>query len=531
MTRAIIWRAVSTGAQAEDERFSLPNQEADARTLAEAKGWNVIDILTVSGHSRRYKDYGALAAAAAGKGIDAFYRLQEHWEKRDFDYLICRDGDRFARSQALFARITEEVIETAKARIWSLNDGLIDNSNYRMWIAMRGMQAASDIDKLVKFRDEGMNKRASMGLPIASKIPISHISRRDPVNGCALPLEVNEEKRRLWDDLALLILEGVAWELMEMELYQRFGHVHDNGKPYYPHYMYRLVTRPLFWGHIARHHFSFADKDGYRLGAWAYDESEPVPEGVTIWRNTHPPVWKGELADIIRGELRRRSEAVRGRATPHQTQRFSGLGVCAECGSFLTTHVDKGYRGLICPASKNPKSPKYPPCSNTKIVNERKVIALISDYLRLMLEQNTTDVFANRQEPKPNFQARLDTINGEIESLKEQALTLIRDRATAGRHVKPIFDEELARIDERLQITKDAQTRLKAESSAEQHTASVQHMALSELATLSVDALWKQESRYINQTLHRLMGKNRLLVLNGEIKGFAEVDRRQRRHG
>ncbi|MBK8035345.1 MAG: hypothetical protein IPK17_38735 [Chloroflexi bacterium] len=48
--RALIWAAVSTKAQAdEDDKFSLPIQEDDARTLAERSGWRVVDVLRVPG--------------------------------------------------------------------------------------------------------------------------------------------------------------------------------------------------------------------------------------------------------------------------------------------------------------------------------------------------------------------------------------------------------------------------------------------------------------------------------------------------
>ncbi len=49
-----------------------------------------------------------------------------------------------------------------------------------------------------------------------------------------------------------------------------------------------------------------------------------------------------------------------------------------------------------------------------------------------------------------------------------------------------------------------------------------------EIAALELEAFWKQESRYINQVLHRLMDKKRFLLLDGEIIGIAEIDRRQR---
>jgi hypothetical protein len=52
---------------------------------------------------------------------------------------------------------------------------------------------------------------------------------------------------------------------------------------------------------------------------------------------------------------------------------------------------------------------------------------------------------------------------------------------------------------------------------------------LEELAAMSPEAFWKQESRYINQSLHRLMGKKRFLLLDGEIIVVAELNRRQRK--
>jgi hypothetical protein len=78
--------------------------------------------MLVPGHSRRYIDFHVLASDAAQGGIDAFYRLRQHWEARDFDVLIVRDGERFACTQALHAYVVERTI-TVGARIYSLQDG------------------------------------------------------------------------------------------------------------------------------------------------------------------------------------------------------------------------------------------------------------------------------------------------------------------------------------------------------------------------------------------------------------------------
>jgi hypothetical protein len=341
---------------------------------------------------------------------------------------------------------------------------------------------------------------------------------------------VNEDRRRLWDDLALLILEGVAWERIEQELYHRFGHVMDSGKPFYAHYMYRLIMKPLFWGHTARNHNSATSKNGYKFGNWIYDESEPIPEGAMIFRNTHPAIWDGELADLIRTEVKRRSETVRGNTDPARTHRFSGLGVCAECSSFLATFVNDGYRGLICPAGKVKSSPKLPECGNGKIINERKIIARMNDYLQQMLEQNTTDVFGEEDSTQSNTHERLGKLTVEIALLEEQARTLIRRQASAGEELQVLYDEELNQINARLRNMRSTRLALQAQTIADQQTETMQTVSLGELASMTLEAFWKQESRYINQMLHRLMGKKRLLGLKGEIIGVAEVNRPQRRH-
>jgi len=249
-----------------------------------------------------------------------------------------------------------------------------------------------------------------------------------------------------------------------------------------------------------------------------------------VFRKTHPPVWDGELADLIKTEVRRRSETVRGNSDPERTHRFSGLGVCAECSSFLATFVNDGYRGLICPAGKVKSSPKRPECSNGKIVNERKIIARMSDYLRQMLEQNTTDVFGGEVSAQNHAHGRLEKIDSEIGSLEEQARTLIRRQASAGEELQALYDDELNQMSVRLRNMRATRTGLQAQTIADQQMETMQQVSLEELASLTIEAFWKKESRYINQMLHRLMGKKRLLGLGGEIIGVAEVNRRQRRH-
>src|SRR5689334_9451085 len=126
--RAVIWCAVSTKAQV-DDKDSLPTQESEARAFCDREGLEVVAVLLVPGHSRRYTDIHELAAAMRKQGIDAFDRLLDLWATRGFDVLVCRDGNRFARTQSLFSRVVEDTINIG-ATIYSLADGKVDKENF-----------------------------------------------------------------------------------------------------------------------------------------------------------------------------------------------------------------------------------------------------------------------------------------------------------------------------------------------------------------------------------------------------------------
>lgn len=528
-TRCIVWCAVSSRAQNEPDKISLPQQETDARALAHQHNWQIVEVLKVPGHSRRYIDFHVLAEDAGQSGIDAFHRLRQHWEERDFDVLIVRDGERFARTQALHAYVIERTIDIG-ARIYSLIDGWIDDQNYRMWIAMGGYKAAGDIDRLVKARDKAMDALAERGLPTASRIPMSHNLIRDPKSGKALCLEVNEQYRRLWDDLATVILEGVAWDRVEEALYQRFGHANEQGEAYYPNFMYNLVKKPIFWGHSARHYAHVHSKYGYRLANWTFDEEEPIPDGVIMHRNTHPAVWTDDLADQIQAELRRRTDTMRGRRRPWGTHRFSGLCVCGECGSTLATHSDvkSNYRAMVCKAA-NSRTRRLPECSNTRGYNEKRMIERVSEFLQQMLEQNTPDIF-NDDVQQPNYDQQLTRLEDDISQLEAQARVLIRKQATAEENIQRLYDDELIKISEQLHCMKEARLRLQTEASSAYQSTTIQYTTLEQLAEMTVETFWQQESRVINQMLHRLMGKRKFVILNRELIGIATVNMRRRKN-
>ena len=92
-----------------------------------------------------------------------------------------------------------------------------------------------------------------------------------------------------------------------------------------------------------------------------------------------------------------------------------------------------------------------------------------------------------------------------------------------------LYDEELRKIGIRIKHMKEGLTRLQGEVPVVQQPTAVQQATLEELADLTLEKFWQQESRVINQMLHRLMGNRRFVILNKELIGVAVSHRSQRR--
>jgi hypothetical protein len=162
-------------------------------------------------------------------------------------------------------------------------------------------------------------------------------------------------------------------------------------------------------------------------------------------------------------------------------------------------------------------------------MNERRIIARIDEFLRQMLRENTTNIFEDTNPDSPRFQERITALAAEIDELERQARALIRKQLSAIEDIQNLYDEELQKIGIQLKNMKDGLSRLQGESLAAQQTTAVQQATLEELADLTLEKFWLQESRVINQMLHRIMGNRRLVILNKEVIGVAISHRTQRR--
>lgn len=523
--RALIWCAVSTVAQVDDDRDSLPAQERNARLIAEQHGWQVTDVLTVPGHSRYYTQLYDCAADMRQAGIDALDKLIAHWKQQDFDVLICRDGNRFARTQAMHAAIVEEIIH-AGAQIHSMADGTINESNYRMFIAMNGYKAASEIDELKRKRAEGMQHRFyERHLP--AKLPVSHRLVRDTASGKVTGIELNPDYTLLWQDAAALLLEGVAWYRLEAELYARFGHVNPiTRQPFGKGVLRQAILTPTFWGHLARNHtmqgtgskHTRRRTDGLH---WTYDDTVIPAKGIDLIRHCEdiPPVWTGELRQRLVDELRRR-RGQQGRAYSRDTHRFSGLCLCGSCGRSLSTHISKlahsSRRRVFCP---------NPECQNRRMVAYEDVQAYIHASLERTLQRNDALLFM--ETPGAVDNETLSALYAKREKLDSQIERMLTEQSLAGDALQAHYRTMLSRLgDEQSTVTE----RITEMEQAQQRSQSSQYsriQAMEDVRAIGLDNLWQQPDMKINQLLHRLFGIKRLIVLNGRVVRVADGARQR----
>jgi DNA invertase Pin-like site-specific DNA recombinase len=513
--RAVIWCAVSTKEQTAEDKHSLPQQEADGRALCELQGWQVIAVLTVPGHSRRYVDIHELAEHARAEGIDAFDRMLDLWQRCAFDVLICRDGDRFARTQSLHAYFVEKTIGIG-ARIYALSDGWIDEGNYRMWTSMSGYKAASHIDGLVKARQKGMEKRMERGLNGGTTIPMTHRIVRSE-NGKALRLEFREEYRQVMDDAAELLLDGVGWKAFAMELYIRYGHANPKtGQPYHDNTFYRLFHNPITWGVTAKNYAN-------RYGLWAFDEREPLPDGVKVNRAPNPPIpptWMGETADLIKAELHRRVAVAVGRGRSDSKYAFTGLLVCASCGRRMAVDASKGKRFLYwrCSSHTYRHHKLNAVCTNRKQLRDDVAEDQIDDFLKRYLRQNRTELkppVSNDGEAKQKIKRAAD-LRHKIVRLKAEIDALIVSQAKAPENVRDRYTRLIEQASGRL--TRLENDLRQAESAIEPPAVKrARQLAYDQVTRIGLESFWQLPPQEINEILHRFMGRHRFVVQDGAI--------------
>jgi hypothetical protein len=506
--RAVIWCAVSSKIQAADDKVSLGEQERLAREWTTGAGLRVVDVLSVPGHSRAETDILTLYEDYAAIGVEAYQRLRAHWQANDFDVLVGFAPNRLGRSFSIIAFVLENAVKHGR-RAYLLQGGWVDASNVDSFIAMAGWGTKSETRQRIAVGDANIEKRMARGLHTRA-IPFSHRPVRDE-RGRSVRLEVREDLRRLFEDAADLLLDGVGWLRLPEALAQR-GHINPaTGHKWQASRLRRLFLNPYTWGAAS---IGYLDK----IGLWAFDERHPLPEGVRIERSPSPPIpaiWTGERAAAIKAELRRRHELQRGRGS-WTRYHLSGLMVCAGCGHRLAVswkETGKARRIYwICPAAK---TRHYGPCPSRQLIHDDKAKVQIGEFIRraALLGMVTLGISDKGSEALD----RLGMVEREISAIEGQVGRMILDQANAPENLRSIYQRKIAEAGQQLATIEDERRRLLAIAPSPTIQAA-QGEALRALIE-HVEDLWDMGAVEVNRLLLAALGRARFVV-----KGKAIVD-------
>lgn len=116
MKKACVYTRVSTDAQGEDGKVSLPEQERMAKACIESKGWQYVRTFEDNGYSGRTTDRPALQ------------EMLSEIEKGNIDAVVIYKLDRLSRKQRDTLTIIEEYLLKNNVDLVSLNETLDTSS-------------------------------------------------------------------------------------------------------------------------------------------------------------------------------------------------------------------------------------------------------------------------------------------------------------------------------------------------------------------------------------------------------------------
>lgn len=501
--RAVLFLAVSTGAQATDDRESLPEQRRILEAATARFGWRVVDTITVPGFSRSWYTYREFCEAAAADGMPDALRLFEHWQARDFDVLAALNTTRLGRDQSILAEVIRRTID-AGAVVYTEQGGFIDAQSQRMHIAMSGYATGAEMDELRRRHKFGMIARTKRGLP-GSQPPATHRLIRDE-RGRGVQLVVDESKRRLLDDMAdLVIRERIALSELSAPLAAR-GHPVIAGRT-----LHKWLRTPMTWGHSAR----FVKERHMTHGwTWVIDERQPVPEGVLLIRDTHEAAWTGEVAEQLKAELLRRNQVSAGNRALSASRLFSGLLVCAECGGGFSYHVAD--RATL----RGPVTHTYLYCAGRKartcpapLVRLPAILPDLCAFMDRVIAAPDVQALFAVAEPADPTPARMVALQAEQEAAENRARALIRKQAQAPAALWAMYDDELRALADQLVTLQSEHLRLAASAQHSQQ----RDQAASRLRSADPAWFWSLPEPAQNQLLHALLDRARFVVHDGRI--------------
>lgn len=472
--RAIIYAAVSTPGQAEDDKESIPAQLGDGRAAARRLGATIVAEVVIPGHSRNYTFLHQLLA-----DCPEYRALVELIEADAADLIIARNWDRLVRTLDL-SNDVDRLLHAHNVQVYLLNAPTPPLSPEEFRQRTRGQQhierlprfiqgwtAESETIERVARHAVGMRGRIARGLHGACSSP-PYGYRLPATPSSPMLMDPAESHWVRW--MFQRRLDRVGYTRIAKEL-NAMGVATQHGGPWAERTVRGIINNPFYAGIV---HWG-----GY------------TNEGI------HEPAITRELWEEVRRVNRAR--------TIHRARTIrplSGLCRCAHCGWGMAYSVnrrgDKERIYLRCSQYNHAMGQACVPNSNPAWRVEGYVLERIRAYLN---DPNLYYARLQKHYDDKAAQQRLATLEDDLDALKTRA-----DRLTHG-YLSGLIDDHQMR-DHRDQIT-TARTAIQAERDQLlnwQTTAAAMTRQVGELRSL-LDQLDTLPPRRLNKLYAALIAK------------------------
>lgn len=518
--RALLWRAVSSGDQADADKISLEEQERAERAWCEANGYEVVGVLTVPGESRSDADVLTLFEEFAAKGVYAYHDLRRMWQPpRQFDVLVAYHDSRLGRSESLYAYVVTNVMRSG-AQIYCIIGGWYHPDDYKLKMAIGMINVSTEMDRFVALTKAAKLVKAGKGTLVHGTPNWAYRVERDSA-GKPLRKVPDESVRAVVEAAARLVIEGVGWLAVEQELFDRYGMGVD-GQPYWRYCFYFLFHNPNFWGNevINGRHRRTPGAKGIDL--WVFDPAIPTPPETQMFYGVLQPYLPpdGDLSRDLRNELYRRRHSIRGAARPRNSHKFTGLLQCYYCGRMYVFHPAgrPHYKTYECHSKHNSRAADR--CSKVRVILEKQVEAWFDRELRAALSAHDAEWFM-RQEGSAAVGQQIGTMKAALDRLDAQISRAIDEQlATEDDALRRRYRQRVADLTAQLQHVEQTLRTVETQRSRDTGAA---HSSFERLLKFTqLDAFWESGDTVVNQILHGLMGNKVVIIKDREIKGVAD---------
>lgn len=373
--RALIWVAVSSRPQLATD--SPRQQLRAARALCKARGWPVVGVLRVPGHSRDYDLY-----EDAARAVPAYRKLYELCQAapRPFDVLVCRDYDRLGRTIALAATV-RAVVERAGARIVTLSapadpDFGAYSQSGRILSSIAMLQSEMEqterrrrhADGMAgKFRAGYQPQKPPFGYRRVERLKIHEARDCEPLDGKRpKDIVVYEPEASV---VRYIYEQYVAGRPVRSIIGALAGQRAPSERWYYSA-IAAVLRNPVYAGYVY-----YRRKQGGQI--------QRTPEMIKQGRHTPivaPAMWQ-QAQDLMDRKAR-----MGGRAAG-SSYLFTGVLHCARCGRRMAVHRTKHEAGVwvsyICNGSQHASSQT---CDNARMISQRIVRGWVVAALQRLAE-------------------------------------------------------------------------------------------------------------------------------------------------